>query len=158
VDLETRSTWNAYGLALEGPMKGTQLEPVILVSQFWFAWSQFRPGTRVFTANSAQAAAPAPIVAWQVLEQVPATENQEASLLRITLPPGARSEPHSQQGRGLVYVVQGSVDSVTATNEPRTYGAGETLVQPAFGPVLTFRNAGGEPATLLLYHVGPKVK
>ena len=50
IDLETRSTWNAYGLCLEGPLKGTQLQHVILVPQFWFAWSQFRPGTRVFTA------------------------------------------------------------------------------------------------------------
>jgi hypothetical protein len=51
MDLETRSTWNAYGLALAGPMKGTQLKQVVLVPQFWFAWSQFRPGTRVFTAS-----------------------------------------------------------------------------------------------------------
>jgi hypothetical protein len=51
IDLETRSTWNAYGLCLEGPLKGTQLKQVILVPQFWFAWSQFRPGTRVFTAR-----------------------------------------------------------------------------------------------------------
>jgi hypothetical protein len=51
IDLETRSTWNAYGLCLEGPMKGTQLRQVILVPQFWFAWSQFRAGTRVFTAR-----------------------------------------------------------------------------------------------------------
>ena len=50
-DRETRSTWNAYGLALAGPLKGTQLKQVILVPQFWFAWSQFRPGTRVFTAR-----------------------------------------------------------------------------------------------------------
>ena len=51
MDRETRSTWNAYGLCVEGPLKGTQLKPVILVSQFWFAWSQFRPETRVFTAR-----------------------------------------------------------------------------------------------------------
>jgi hypothetical protein len=51
IDRETRSTWNAYGLCFEGPLKGTQLKQVILVSQFWFAWSQFRPGTRVFTAR-----------------------------------------------------------------------------------------------------------
>ncbi len=51
IDRETRSTWNAYGLCLEGPLKGTQLKQVILVPQFWFAWSQFRPGTRVFTAH-----------------------------------------------------------------------------------------------------------
>jgi len=48
IDLDTRSTWNAYGLCLEGPLKGTQLKHVILVPQFWFAWSQFHQGTRVF--------------------------------------------------------------------------------------------------------------
>ena len=51
IDRETRSTWNAYGLCLEGPLKGTQLKQVILVPQFWFAWSQFHQGTRVFTAR-----------------------------------------------------------------------------------------------------------
>jgi hypothetical protein len=51
MDRETRSTWNAYGRCLEGPLKGTQLKQLILVPQFWFAWSQFRPGTRVFTAR-----------------------------------------------------------------------------------------------------------
>jgi hypothetical protein len=50
-DLETRSTWNAYGLALEGPLKGTQLKQLVLIPQFWFAWSQFRPQTRVFVAR-----------------------------------------------------------------------------------------------------------
>jgi hypothetical protein len=53
IDVQTRSTWNAYGLALEGPLKGTELKQVILVPQFWFAWSQFRPQTRVFTASNA---------------------------------------------------------------------------------------------------------
>lgn len=50
-DRETRSTWNAYGLALDGPLKGTQLKQVVLVPQFWFAWSQFRPATTIFTAS-----------------------------------------------------------------------------------------------------------
>ena len=39
------------GLCLSGPPKGTQLKPLILIPEFWFAWSQFRPGTRLFTAN-----------------------------------------------------------------------------------------------------------
>ena len=52
IDLDTRSTWNAYGLCLDGPLKGTQLKQVILVGQFWFAWSQFRPGSRIFTASN----------------------------------------------------------------------------------------------------------
>ena len=47
-DAETRSTWNAYGLSVGGPLEGTQLEPIALVPQFWFAWSQFRPGTKLF--------------------------------------------------------------------------------------------------------------
>jgi hypothetical protein len=49
VDAETRSTWDAYGLCVKGPLKGTRLKPLILIPEFWFAWSQFRPGTRLFT-------------------------------------------------------------------------------------------------------------
>src|SRR4029077_3355154 len=52
IDLDTQSTWDAYGLCLDGPMKGTLLKPLILIPEFWFAWSQFRPGTRVFAANA----------------------------------------------------------------------------------------------------------
>jgi Protein of unknown function (DUF3179) len=52
IDLDTQSTWNAYGLCLDGPLKGTHLKQVILVGQFWFAWSQFRPGSRIFTAGN----------------------------------------------------------------------------------------------------------
>jgi hypothetical protein len=51
IDVETRSTWDAYGLSLDGPLKGTQLKQVILIPQFWFAWSQFHQGTRIFTAH-----------------------------------------------------------------------------------------------------------
>ena len=51
IDLETRSTWNAYGLCLDGPLKGTQLKQLILIPQFWFGWSQFHQGTRVFTSR-----------------------------------------------------------------------------------------------------------
>ena len=51
-DLETGSTWDPYGLAVKGPMKGTQLQSLILIPEFWFAWSQFRPGTRLFTTDS----------------------------------------------------------------------------------------------------------
>jgi quercetin dioxygenase-like cupin family protein len=47
-DFETHSTWDAYGLSVKGPLKGTQLKSLILIPEFWFAWSQFRPGTRLF--------------------------------------------------------------------------------------------------------------
>jgi hypothetical protein len=36
---------------LEGQLKGTQLKQVIPVPQFWFAWSQFHQGIRVFTTR-----------------------------------------------------------------------------------------------------------
>ena len=51
IDLDTSSTWDPYGRCLKGPLKGTQLKPLILVPEFWFAWSQFRPATRLFTAH-----------------------------------------------------------------------------------------------------------
>jgi hypothetical protein len=51
-DLETHSSWDAYGLCLAGPLKGTQLKTLILMPEFWFAWSEFHPRTKVFTASS----------------------------------------------------------------------------------------------------------
>jgi hypothetical protein len=54
LDLETHSSWNAYGLCLEGPLKGTQLRTLILMPEFWFAWSEFHPRTKVFTASNTQ--------------------------------------------------------------------------------------------------------
>lgn len=48
MDQETHSTWDPYGLSVAGPMKGTQLRTLILVGEYWFAWSQFRPDTQVF--------------------------------------------------------------------------------------------------------------
>ena len=47
VDLETRSSWNAYGLCLSGRLKGSQLKAVVLEPEFWFAWSEFHPKTEV---------------------------------------------------------------------------------------------------------------
>jgi len=55
-DLETHSTWNAYGLCLEGKLKGTQLKTLILIPEFWFAWSEFHPQTKVFTASNSRPA------------------------------------------------------------------------------------------------------
>jgi len=47
-DLETHSTWNAYGRCLSGALKGAQLKPLVLEPEFWFAWSEFRPKTQVY--------------------------------------------------------------------------------------------------------------
>lgn len=52
IDQETHSSWNAYGLCLSGQLKGSQLKSLILVPEFWFAWSEFHPKTNVFSPNS----------------------------------------------------------------------------------------------------------
>lgn len=50
-DLETHSSWNAYGLCVSGRLKGSQLKALVLEPEFWFAWSEFHPKTNVYTAK-----------------------------------------------------------------------------------------------------------
>lgn len=47
-DNETNSRWNVLGKAVEGPLAGEELAPVVHGDHFWFAWSAFNPDTRVF--------------------------------------------------------------------------------------------------------------
>ena len=52
VDLETGSTWTIEGLAVDGPLVGTQLEPVAeAYVAFWFAWAAFHPTTQIWVAR-----------------------------------------------------------------------------------------------------------
>ncbi len=50
VDQETHSSWDAYGHCFAGALRGTQLKALILMPEFWFAWSEFHPGTGVYMA------------------------------------------------------------------------------------------------------------
>jgi hypothetical protein len=54
IDLETHSTWNAYGVCLAGRLKGSRLKPLILEPEFWFAWSEFHPKTLLYGSGSAR--------------------------------------------------------------------------------------------------------
>ncbi len=47
VDDETGSKWSILGEALEGPLAGTKLDPVVHGNHFWFAWAGFNPATLV---------------------------------------------------------------------------------------------------------------
>jgi hypothetical protein len=47
VDDQTDSRWNVLGQAIEGPLTGQTLEPVVHVDTFWFAWGSFLPETRI---------------------------------------------------------------------------------------------------------------
>lgn len=48
VDEQTGSTWDILGNAVEGPLAGKSLAPVVHGSHFWFAWAVFKPDTVVY--------------------------------------------------------------------------------------------------------------
>jgi len=47
-DQETNSTWNIFGEAIDGELKGQQLSSVISINHFWFSWAAFKPDTRIY--------------------------------------------------------------------------------------------------------------
>ncbi len=47
VDLETGSSWNVFGEAVEDELAGVRLESVAHVDTFWFAWAAFLPETSI---------------------------------------------------------------------------------------------------------------
>ena len=48
VDEQTGSTWDILGNAIDGPLAGKSLTPVVHGSHFWFAWAVFKPDTVVY--------------------------------------------------------------------------------------------------------------
>ena len=51
MDEETGSSWNILGQAVEGPLEGSQLTPVIHGNHFWFSWAAFNPDTEVVASE-----------------------------------------------------------------------------------------------------------
>jgi hypothetical protein len=49
VDRETQSRWTPYGECTSGKLKGSRLEALIMEPEYWFAWSEFHPGTTIYT-------------------------------------------------------------------------------------------------------------
>jgi hypothetical protein len=50
-DLESGSRWDLLGQAVEGPLEGQSLTPVVAINHFWFSWAAFRPETRIYSAG-----------------------------------------------------------------------------------------------------------
>lgn len=50
-DVETGSTWNIFGRAIEGPLAGERLELLTHRNEFWFAWQAFFPESEVWEAT-----------------------------------------------------------------------------------------------------------
>ena len=51
-DLETGTSWNLAGAAVDGPLAPARLEPVAeAYVVFWFAWKHFQPDSEIWLAN-----------------------------------------------------------------------------------------------------------
>ena len=48
VDSETGSVWNIQGKAIEGPLAGSALTPIVHAVHFWFASGAFMPDTMIY--------------------------------------------------------------------------------------------------------------
>ncbi len=49
VDNETGSSWNILGHAIDGPLAGEQLTPIVHADHFWFSWAAFKPDTVIYS-------------------------------------------------------------------------------------------------------------
>jgi hypothetical protein len=52
VDEQTGSSWNIVGQAVEGPLAGQELEPIVHGDHFWFSWAAFKPDTIIYQTPS----------------------------------------------------------------------------------------------------------
>jgi hypothetical protein len=52
MDSETKSVWSILGRAVEGPLAGAQLTPIVHTNYFWFCWGAFRPDTLIYQGRS----------------------------------------------------------------------------------------------------------
>jgi hypothetical protein len=50
-DTETGSIWSVAGVAIDGELQGSRLDPVVHGDHFWFAWAAFSPETTIWTAG-----------------------------------------------------------------------------------------------------------
>ena len=51
MDGRTGSRWNFQGCAVDGTLKGTCLERVEAIKDFWFDWRNYHPATSVYMGN-----------------------------------------------------------------------------------------------------------
>ena len=77
------------------------------------------------------------------------TAGKHASMVVVTLAPGAASDPHRHPGSVLVYVLEGEVESALDDGEPQTYKAGEGWSEHVGALHRVSRNRTDKPAKLL---------
>jgi hypothetical protein len=61
-DAETGTVWDGLtGRALSGPMSGRALEPLVVTTALWYAWSSQHPGTTLWGPETAGASPVSPV-------------------------------------------------------------------------------------------------
>jgi len=50
-DEKTNSIWTLLGTAVDGPLSGTALSPLVHSDHFWFSWAAFYPDTEIYTGT-----------------------------------------------------------------------------------------------------------
>ncbi len=48
IDTKTKSSWNIFGEAVNGKLKGKVLKQIVHADHFWFSWAAFKPDTLVY--------------------------------------------------------------------------------------------------------------
>lgn len=51
-DVETGTLWNSTGLAIDGPLEGTQLDFVPSITTEWYGWAEYHPATAIYGTPS----------------------------------------------------------------------------------------------------------
>ena len=74
---------------------------------------------------------------------------KHATVVRVTLAPGASADPHRHPGSVIAYVLAGTVESALDDEPPVAYGAGEAWTEYAGAVHRVTRNVGDKPAVLL---------
>jgi len=100
-------------------------------------------------------------IAVQTLMREPLAEmpNPQATVITLTLAPGASSSPHKHTGPVFAYILEGEIENQVDPNPPRRYKAGEFFYEPPMHVHRSLRNLNGtKPAKLLIFEVGEKGK
>lgn len=51
VDVETGTVWTILGDAVDGPLSGGALTPIVHADPFWFSWAAFKPDTLIYSGQ-----------------------------------------------------------------------------------------------------------
>ncbi|MEX2459458.1 MAG: DUF3179 domain-containing (seleno)protein, partial [Actinomycetota bacterium] len=53
IDRQTGSSWNLFGEAVSGPLRGARLRRAPAIESFWFMWAAFHPDTAIWRPGDA---------------------------------------------------------------------------------------------------------